>query len=81
MPAATVTSKGQITLPKEIRDALSVHPGDRVMFWRNSQGQVVVEAETRSLMSLKGVLKGKRKGVTVSEMNEAIAQGAADANS
>ncbi len=81
MPTATVTSKGQITLPKEIRDALSVHPGDRVMFWRNAQGQVVVEAETRSLMSLKGVLKGKRKGVTVEEMNEAIAQGVADANS
>jgi antitoxin PrlF len=81
VPTATVTSKGQITLPKEIRDALSVHPGDRVMFWRNAQGQVVVEAETRSLMSLKGVLKGKRKGVTVEEMNEAIAQGVADANS
>ncbi|MFZ4734650.1 MAG: AbrB/MazE/SpoVT family DNA-binding domain-containing protein [Bradymonadia bacterium] len=81
MPTATVTSKGQITLPKEIRDTLSVQPGDRVMFWRNPQGQVVVEAETRSLMSLKGVLKGKRKGVTVEEMNEAIARGAADANS
>jgi AbrB family looped-hinge helix DNA binding protein len=81
VPTATVTSKGQITLPKEIRDALSVHPGDRVMFWRNPPGQVVVEAETRSLMSLKGVLKGKRKGVTVEEMNEAIAQGVADANS
>lgn len=81
MPTATVTSKGQITLPKEIRDTLGVHPGDRVLFWRNPQGQVVVEPETVSLMSLKGMIKGKRKGVTVEEMNEAMAQAAAEANS
>ena len=81
MPTATVTSKGQITLPKEIRDTLGVHPGDRVLFWRNPQGQVVVEPETVSLMSLKGMLKGKRKGVTVEEMKDAIAEAVVEAHS
>jgi hypothetical protein len=80
MPVATITNAGQVTLPKEIRDALSVHPGDRVHFWRNLQGQVIVEAEARGLMSLKGVLKGRRSGVSVEEMNEAIAQASADSD-
>lgn len=81
MPTATVTSKGQITLPKEIRDTLGVQSGDRVLFWRNPQGQIVVEAETVDLRSLRGMLKGKGPRLTIEEMNEAIAQGAAGANS
>jgi hypothetical protein len=51
-----------------------------VHFWRNLQGQVIVEAEARGLMSLKGVLKGRRSGVSVEEMNEAIAQASADSD-
>lgn len=81
MSAATVTSKGQITIPKDIRDALGLHPGDRVLFWRNQGGQVVVEPETVDLMSLHGMLKGKRRGVSVEEMNEAIAEAAAEEHS
>ncbi len=81
MPAATVTSKGQITLPKEVRDALGVHPGDRVLFWRSPQGQFVVEAETVDLRTLRGSLKGKGPRLTVEEMNEVIAQAASRANS
>ena len=81
MPTATVTSKGQITLPKEIRSALGLQPGGRVLFWRNPQGQVVVEAETVDLRSLRGLLKGRGPTLTIEDMNDAIARAAAQASS
>ena len=57
MAVATVTSKGQITLPKEIRERLGVRAGDRVRFRETADGSVVVEPETGDLMELFGVLK------------------------
>jgi AbrB family looped-hinge helix DNA binding protein len=72
MSSATITSKGQITVPKDIRDALGVHPGDRLAFRTREDGTVVVEAETVDLMTLRGMLKPKRKGMTLEAMNEAI---------
>jgi AbrB family looped-hinge helix DNA binding protein len=72
MSSSTVTSKGQITVPKEIRDALGVRPGDRLAFRRREDGTVVVEAETVDVRSLRGILKPKHKGVTVEAMNAAI---------
>lgn len=78
MASATITSKGQITVPKEIREALGVRPGDRLAFRSREDGSVVVEAETVDLMTLRGTLKPKRKhkGVTVEAMNEAIRRAA-----
>jgi AbrB family looped-hinge helix DNA binding protein len=79
MPAATVTSKGQVTIPKVIRDAMGVRPGDRVRFTRREDGTVVVEPETVDVRSLRGSLKGfAKRVVTVEEMNEAIADAVAD---
>jgi len=72
MATATMTSKGQITVPKEVRDALGVRPGDRLAFRARDDGSFVVEAETVDLMTLRGALKPKRRGVTVEAMNEAI---------
>jgi AbrB family looped-hinge helix DNA binding protein len=72
MSAGTVTSKGQITVPKAIRDVLGVRPGDRLAFRAREDGTVVVEAETVDLRALRGILKPKRKGVTVEAMNAAI---------
>ena len=76
MPVATVTSKGQITLPKPIRDKLGVKPGDRVAFREREDGTIVVEPETLSLLDLQGVLKPRVRGVTVEDMNEAIRRAA-----
>ena len=45
---AKVTSKGQITLPKEVREALGVHAGDKVLFIRDRKGMRVVPARTGS---------------------------------
>ena len=72
MPTATVTSKGQVTIPKEIRDRLRVRPGDRVTFRERGDGTIVVEAQTVDLISLVGILKPRRRGVSVEEMNEAV---------
>jgi AbrB family looped-hinge helix DNA binding protein len=72
MATATVTSKGQITIPKEIRTALELEAGDRVAFRVESDGRVVLEPETLDLMSLFGTLKPEHRGVTVQDMNKAI---------
>jgi AbrB family looped-hinge helix DNA binding protein len=77
MPIATVTSKGQITLPRRIRERLGVKPGDRVAFRERSDGTIVVEAETVSFMDLFGVIKPRKRGVTLEDMDKAIADGAA----
>jgi AbrB family looped-hinge helix DNA binding protein len=77
MPRSTLTSKGQITLPKAVREALAVHPGDTQSFLIHDDGTVTVEAETVDLLQLRGAVKPARRGVTVEEMNEAIRRSAA----
>jgi AbrB family looped-hinge helix DNA binding protein len=77
MPTATVTSKGQITLPKEIRDGLGVQAGDRVLFWRDVDGRVIVEAETVDVRTLRGMLGGGSMRLSIEEMNAVIANAAA----
>lgn len=74
MASAKLTSKGQITIPKEIREALRVQPGDRLSFRRTREGSIVVEPETLDAATLAGALtaKAKVRGVTVEAMNEAI---------
>ena len=72
MVSATLTSKGQLTLPKEIRAALGVGPGDRLAFRLHEDGVVTVEPEKLDLLSLRGSIRSKVKGVTVEAMNQAI---------
>lgn len=72
MASATVTSKGQITIPKPIREALELEPGDRVAFRLDDEGRVVIEPETLDLMELFGALKPSVQGVTVDDMRRAI---------
>ena len=57
MPGATtLTSKGQITVPREIRDRLGLKAGDKLTFTLLSDGTVVVRAKTRRLADLAGLL-------------------------
>ena len=79
MPKATITYKGQITLPKAVREQLGVQPGDRVSFREIEGGAIVVEADTVDLMELKGAVRSRRDGVTVEQMNQAIRAAAARA--
>ena len=75
MPSAKLTSKGQITIPREVRRALGLHTGDRLAFRLHENGTVEVEAEKVSLTSLRGVVRARVRGVTIEAMAEAIRQG------
>jgi AbrB family looped-hinge helix DNA binding protein len=77
MASATITSKGQITLPKPIRERLRVKPGDRVTFREHADGTVTVEANTLDLRDLRGSVRPRARGVSIQDMAEAIRQGAA----
>ena len=73
---SALTSKGQMTVPKAIREHLRLKPGDRVRFFVHPDGTVVLLPKL-PITSLKGVLKTTKRG-TVSEMNEAVATGATE---
>jgi len=75
MATAAVTSKGQITIPVEVRQKLRLQAGDRVTFIENEDGDFVLKAKTGSLADVKGMWKWTGKPVTIEEMNETIRKG------
>ena len=77
MPTATITSKGQVTIPKEVRDALGLESGHQVSFLLREDGVVEMRPETLDVMSLYGILKPSVRAVTLDDMEEAIRKGAA----
>ncbi len=76
MSTATLTTKGQITIPAEVRKAMSVSQGDRVEFVEVEPGKFLLCAATRSMTELKGRFGKPSRAVSIEEMNEAIAQAA-----
>lgn len=76
MATATVKTEGQITLPREVREALKLHAGHRVAFLIREDGVVEMRPDTVDLMSLYGIVKPSVKGVTLADMDEAIRRGA-----
>lgn len=79
MSTATVTSKGQITIPAKVRDALQVSVGDRIEFVEVGPGRYEFIAATRSASKLKGMFGAPTRVVSIDEMNAAIAARAASA--
>jgi AbrB family looped-hinge helix DNA binding protein len=74
MPSAVVTSKRQITIPKEVREALGVETGDRVEFIESAKGVFEIVAASRDVRGLKGLIARPRKPVNVEEMRKAAAR-------
>lgn len=72
---SAITVKGQATIPKAIREHLKLKPGDRVKFFVHPDGTVVLLPKL-PVTALRGMLKTKRRGVTIEDMNEAIATAA-----
>lgn len=67
---ATLTSKGQTTIPKEIRDSLGMKAGDRMTFTLMPDGTVVMRVKSKSITELAGVLHKKgRKTVPVERLS------------
>ncbi len=76
MAAATLTSKGQLTLPKDVRTALGVGPGDRVDFIRMEDGNFAVVPAVLPVKRLKGLIGKPKKPLSLDDMDKAIARGA-----
>lgn len=77
MASATITSKGQITIPARVREILGLEAGDRVDFVQTEPRKFEIIPATGSVRELKGMLYQKgRKPVSIEEMNAAIAWGA-----
>jgi antitoxin PrlF len=71
---ATLTSKGQITLPKSVRDRLGLDSGDRVEFVEVSDGVFNLLPATRDVRDLKGFIPKPPNPVSIDDMNRAIAR-------
>ena len=75
MPTATMTTKGQVTIPKEIREHLKIDTGDRLSFVVQEDGSVVVKPLTRDVRELGGLLRRpEQRSVSLREMDEGIAR-------
>lgn len=73
---AMLTSKGQITLPKLLRDRLHLQPGDKIEFLLDSAGNVQLKPITQPVGRLKGMVPPPRRPLTLEEMEDAIAKAA-----
>lgn len=72
MSQATMTTKGQVTVPKAIRDHLKLRAGDRLSFIVAADGSVTIRPMTASVTTLKGIVPAAPRVVTIEEMNQAI---------
>lgn len=67
---ATLTSKGQTTIPKEIRESLGMKPGDRMTFTLMPDGTVVLRVKRKSVLQLAGALRRKgRKPIPIAQLS------------
>ncbi len=81
MAHSTLTSKGQITIPKKVRDRLNLKTGDVIDF-RMENGEVKMVPLVKTIPEVFGMLSGKsRKPVTVEEMNRRLKQHVRNSNS
>lgn len=79
MATSTLTSKGQITVPREIRERLKLRTGQKLDFQVQENGQVVLRPRNRDVRLLKGLFKTARtKRASVKQMNETIAEAYSD---
>jgi antitoxin PrlF len=73
---STVTSKGQVTIPQEIRDRLRLRRGQQIQFRLEDQNRVVMTPVFSRLSELVGILPRPKRIVTIDEMDEAIRKAA-----
>ncbi|HHN64694.1 MAG TPA: AbrB/MazE/SpoVT family DNA-binding domain-containing protein [Nitrospirae bacterium] len=73
MSTSLITSKGQTTIPKKIREYLNLQPGDRVDFVVDEDGKVILQPATVDVRELEGILyRADRKTVPLKEMKKAV---------
>ena len=72
---STITTKGQITLPKNVRTALHLETGDKVIFEEQADGGFIIRPKMRDVRSLKGCVSYAGPALSIEEMNPAIRDG------
>ncbi len=72
MTTATITSKGQTTIPKDVRDRLALRPGDRVEFVVRDDGTALVVPAKSRLSDLKGCLPPPERALTLEQLDDAV---------
>lgn len=72
MTTATISSKGRITIPTDVRQALGVAAGDRVQFVQIKPGEFLFFAANHSVTELKGMFGAPAKSVSIEDMNRAV---------
>jgi AbrB family looped-hinge helix DNA binding protein len=77
MSESTISSKGQVTIPKAIRTRLHLKVGDRLRFVVEADGSVRLAAATRDVSTLREILPRPKRRATVDEMQSAIRRRAA----
>ena len=77
MSIATLTSKGQVTIPKSVREALRLAAGDRIEFIDVGNGRFELIAATRDVTELRGLLGPATATVSIEDMGKAVAEAAA----
>lgn len=71
MSTATLTTKGQTTIPKDVREHLRLQPGDKLEFVMKDN-VVILRAATRKVTDIKGFLPKPRRSVSLAEMDKAV---------
>jgi AbrB family looped-hinge helix DNA binding protein len=72
MSTATLTSKGQTTIPKDIRDRLHLKPGDRLEFVVQHDGKVLMIPATIDVRDLKGILPKPKRKLSLDDIDRVI---------
>jgi antitoxin PrlF len=69
---ATVTSKGQVTLPAPLREKLGIRAGSKLDFSVQANGHIEIEVINGTLKDLKGILSKPSRALTLEEMEAAL---------
>ena len=78
MATATVTTKGQVTIPAAVRRRMRLKAGSKIDFVENEAGETVIRAKTGDIRKLYGFIKYDGPPVSIEEMNEAVRKGASE---
>ena len=74
MTTATISSKGQVTIPKVIRNRHHLEAGDKIEFLEDEQGVVTILPVTQSVTKLKGLIANPEKPVSIEDMKQAVTE-------
>ena len=72
MTTSTLTTKGQVTIPLDVRRRLGLDAGDRIEFVEIENGMFAIKPAIDDIRSLKGLLRKPAKAVSVEDMNAAV---------